>query len=211
MRLSLAILLFSMLPCLLQAQPGNVVPEEKGASIVPLAVGGSLTLAGAAFTFQPGLNSLQTSLRDALQSDGHQKLAFDDVLQFSPLVMAPVLNMAGLKSRHSLQKIVLLESGSYLLGYVLVQATKYDFHIHRPEGIGVNSFPSGHTFIAFAGAELLRREYGRDYPLLAAAGYAVASLVGSMRLYNNRHWLGDVLSGAGIGIISVGINYWLFD
>lgn len=65
--------------------------------------------------------------------------------------------------------------------------------------------------MAFTGAELLRREYGKEYPWVAVAGYAVAVLVGAMRVYNNRHWVGDVLAGAGIGIASVTLVYWALD
>ena len=75
--------------------------------------------------------------------------------------------------------------------------------------MGINSFPSGHTYIAFVGAETLRKEYGEEYPWLAVAGYAVATLVGTMRIYNDRHWAGDVLAGAGLGILSVNITYWI--
>ena len=30
-----------------------------------------------------------------------------------------------------------------------------------------------------------------------------------MRLYNERHWTTDVLAGAGIGILSARVGYWL--
>ena len=29
-------------------------------------------------------------------------------------------------------------------------------------------------------------------------------------MYNNRHWLTDVVAGAGIGILSVQAAYWLY-
>lgn len=29
-------------------------------------------------------------------------------------------------------------------------------------------------------------------------------------VYNNRHYLYDVITGAGVGILSVGIAYWLY-
>ena len=29
-------------------------------------------------------------------------------------------------------------------------------------------------------------------------------------MYNNRHWLTDVMAGAGIGILSVQAAYWLY-
>lgn len=80
----------------------------------------------------------------------------------------------------------------------------------RPDGSSRNSFPSGHTATAFVGAELLRREYWEVSPWIGVAGYAVAAGTGFFRMYNNRHWLTDVLSGAGIGILSVEAAYWLY-
>ena len=56
---------------------------------------------------------------------------------------------------------------------------------------------------------MLRREYGEDYPGIAIAGYTVATGVGLLRIYNNRHWVSDVVAGAGIGILSASIMYWL--
>ncbi|MCX6225677.1 MAG: phosphatase PAP2 family protein [Bacteroidia bacterium] len=42
------------------------------------------------------------------------------------------------------------------------------------------------------------------------AGYTVAAGTGFMRMYNNRHWLTDVAAGAGIGILSTKLAYWVF-
>lgn len=60
------------------------------------------------------------------------------------------------------------------------------------------------------GAELLRREYWDVSPWIGVAGYAVAAGTGFFRMYNNRHWLTDVIAGAGIGILSVQAAYWLY-
>lgn len=80
----------------------------------------------------------------------------------------------------------------------------------RPDGSSRNSFPSGHTATAFAGAELLRREYWDVSPWIGVAGYAVVAGTGFFRMYNNRHWLTDVLAGAGMGILSAQAAYWLY-
>ena len=105
----------------------------------------------------------------------------------------------------------MLEGGSYLLGIGWLNAFKYGIGIERPDNSTKNSFPSGHTFTAFTGAEVLRREYGEEYPWIAVAGYTVATIVGMMRIYNNRHWAGDVLAGAGLGILSTTLVYWVLD
>ena len=32
--------------------------------------------------------------------------------------------------------------------------------------------------------------------------------VGALRIYNNAHWLHDVIAGAGFGIASTELSYW---
>jgi membrane-associated phospholipid phosphatase len=56
------------------------------------------------------------------------------------------------------------------------------------------SFPSGHTFSAFAAAEAYGAEYGREWT------YPVAALIGFSRVYNQDHWPSDVVAGAVLGI-----------
>lgn len=53
---------------------------------------------------------------------------------------------------------------------------------------------SGHTATVFIGAELVRIEYGGWY---GAGAYTIATGVAFMRMYNGRHWLHDVVAGAG--------------
>lgn len=62
---------------------------------------------------------------------------------------------------------------------------------------------------AFVGAELLWQEYKDQSIWYGVAGYAVATGTGFFRMYNNKHWLSDVAMGAGIGILSTKIAYWL--
>ena len=175
------------------------------------AAGTTLLASGALFTFTPEMKAWAVDLRDAVQADGYPKLHFDDYLEYVMPATPVALNLCGLKSRHDFKKLALLEGGSYLLGVALLEAGKYGFGVARPDNNAPTSFPSGHTFSATAAAEILRREYGEEYPWVAVAGYSVAALVGAMRIYNNRHWVGDVLAGAGLGILSVSAVYWIFD
>lgn len=68
------------------------------------------------------------------------------------------------------------------------------------------SFPSGHTSLAFAAASSLSTELGRIHPGTRAWTrpllYGGASLVGISRTYNNKHWASDVVAGAAIGTFS---------
>ena len=69
---------------------------------------------------------------------------------------------------------------------------------------------NGITAKAFISAEFLRQEYKDVSPWIGVAGYAVAAGTGFLRMYNNRHWLNDVIAGAGVGIISTRVSYWLY-
>lgn len=65
------------------------------------------------------------------------------------------------------------------------------------------SFPSGHTTSAFAAAAAVSSETSRYWPgtrwVIGPILYAGAALTGVSRMYNNRHWMSDVLVGAGVG------------
>lgn len=87
---------------------------------------------------------------------------------------------------------------------------KLSFRERRPDSDTRNSFPSGHTATAFMGAEFLYREYGDVSPWIGYAGYAVAATTGYLRIYNNRHYLNDVIAGACVGILSARIAYWIY-
>jgi membrane-associated phospholipid phosphatase len=87
---------------------------------------------------------------------------------------------------------------------------KSSTHILRPDGSTYNSFPSGHTSTAFMGAQFMWEEYKDVSPWYGIAGYAVATTTGVLRLYNNRHWVSDVVTGAGIGMLSTKAAYWLY-
>ena len=65
------------------------------------------------------------------------------------------------------------------------------------------SFPSGHSTSAFAAAAAVSSETSRWWPetrwIIGPILYTGAALTGVSRMYNNRHWASDVLTGAGIG------------
>jgi membrane-associated phospholipid phosphatase len=64
--------------------------------------------------------------------------------------------------------------------------------------------------IAFASAELLRLEYKEVSPWYGIGGFAVAGLTAYLRLYNDQHWFGDVVAGAGIGVLSAKLANLLY-
>ncbi len=133
----------------------------------------------------------------------------DNYLQYAPAIMTFGMDAMGIKGNHTIKDQALLFVKSELVMEAMIFPLKKISSIMRPDSSANSSFPSGHTAQAFMGAELLRKEYGADYPLLAVGGYAVASMVGAMRVLNNKHWVTDVLAGAGIGILSTDIIYWM--
>ncbi len=81
---------------------------------------------------------------------------------------------------------------------VITDGLKLATNRTRPDG-GKYSFPSGHTSSAFATAAVLHSHYGWK---VGVPSYAAATYVGSSRLAQNRHFLSDVVFGAGIGLAS---------
>ena len=53
----------------------------------------------------------------------------------------------------------------------------------------------------------MAKEYGYKSPWYSIGAYTVATSVGVMRVLNNRHWISDVLVGAGVGIFSTNLAY----
>lgn len=170
----------------------------------------TLFYTGATIALTPRYHqSIDYAVRDWFQQDGHARMRYDDGIQFLPLVSVFALKACGVKSQHDWPSVTSLSLGSSVILAALTISTKNIIQQQRPYGAVYTSFPSGHTGTAFMGAEILRREYGKEYPGIAIAGYAVATSVGIMRMYNNRHWASDVLAGAGVGILSASIMYWL--
>jgi len=84
-----------------------------------------------------------------------------------------------------------------LISQSIVQAAKFTARRQRPDGSNSVSFPSGHTASAFATATVLQQHLGWKVGIPA---YALASAVSASRMASNKHYLSDVLVGAGIGI-----------
>lgn len=131
----------------------------------------------------------------------------DNYLIYVPTAAVYAMNALGYKGQHNIGAQTVLLAKSELFMNTMVISLKKSTHVLRPDGTSYNSFPSGHTAQAFLSAEFFRKEYGKDYPLLAAGGYVVATSVGALRIMKNRHWVSDVLAGAGVGILSVNLAY----
>ena len=140
------------------------------------------------------------------------KTGIDDYTQFFGPAMVVGLKLGGYEGRSDWPRLLASAAMSYGIMAGLVNGIKYSAKEMRPDGSTANSWPSGHTATAFVGATLLHKEYGLTRsPWWSVAGYGVATATGVMRVLNNRHWISDVMSGAGIGIMSGELGYALCD
>lgn len=147
-------------------------------------------------------------IRTQLKPDG-VKTGIDDYSVLAPILTTYGLELAGVEGRNNLIDKSVILGTSTLLMYSTVRLIKNNTSVRRPSGRSVSSFPSGHTALSFMAAEFLNQEYGHVSPWYSIASYSVATATGFLRIYNDKHWLSDVMAGAGIGILSTKIAYWL--
>jgi membrane-associated phospholipid phosphatase len=132
----------------------------------------------------------------------------DDYLQYSPIAIAYALDAFGVHSRTDVvNRSAILMKGEFFM-LAATYAGKTLSHELRPDGSDFSSFPSGHTAQAFAAATFLSEEYKNRIKWMPYAAYALASVVGGLRIANNKHYVNDVIAGAGVGILSMKLSYW---
>lgn len=168
-----------------------------------------LITAGSFGVKGPKYKNFNQKVREKLsyKYNGTKKTYADDYIQYLPIASVYGLSLLGAKAKHDYvdRTMVLVVSAATMAA--IVNTVKYTVKEPRPHNPGVrNSFPSGHTATAFMGAEIVREEYGWGY---GAAAYGISTLIGVARIYNDRHWFNDILAGAGIGILSARVGYWL--
>ncbi len=159
--------------------------------------------------FRQDYNNPNTKIR-LIKTNFHNEI--DNYTQYVPLALTIGLKIAGVESRSDWPRFWASSAASAAIMAGLVNGIKYTASEMRPDGSTRNSWPSGHTATAFLAATILHKEYGLTRsPWYSVGAYTLATATGVMRVLNNRHWISDVLSGAGIGILSVELGYGLMD
>lgn len=172
--------------------------------IAPAALFG----AGVMFATVPPLNRFEKNLNTEIKKTGRQT-QIDQATQFLPAIAVFAMDAAGLKGTNKVSKQIQLFGASQLSAALLVYPMKIIVSRERPNGSNNRSFPSGHATRAFVSAEFLHQEFGHLSPWVSIAGYTTAGATAYLRLYQNEHWLSDVLAGAAIGMASTKLVYWL--
>jgi len=155
------------------------------------------------------LQQLDQSTHNEISEHLKVPIPIDDYSQFAPAVAVYGLDLAGIKAKHNFRDRTIVMATSYLIMGATVQTMKKTIDVWRPDGSSDKSFPSGHTATAFVGAHILFKEYKDTSPWIGIAGYAVATGTGTLRVLNKKHWVSDVVTGAGIGILSAEAGYML--
>jgi membrane-associated phospholipid phosphatase len=188
--------------------------RDKGLSVRTVAVPTALITYGVLTFVSKDLQRLNRYAREEIwqeRNNGFPKPTHvDNFTIWAPVVTVYALNLAGVKGKNNLLDRSLIYGLSNLIGNGLVFTTKSLTHVVRPDSSNYYSFPSGHTAKVFLAAEFLRQEYKHRSPWYGVTGYTVAIGTGILRMYNNKHWLNDVVAGAGVGILSTRLAYWLY-
>ncbi|MBR8536672.1 phosphatase PAP2 family protein [Carboxylicivirga sediminis] len=175
-----------------------------------LLIPAALISYGAVETVVGGKKLLNYSISHEIKVHIDNSISIDDFSQYAPIASVYALNLMGLKGRHKpLEQTFIISIASGITA-LTVNSLKYATKVLRPDGTSYNSFPSGHTAVAFMGAEFLWQEYKHHSIWYGIGGYCVATATGLFRIYNDRHWFGDVIAGAGIGMLSTKLAYWLY-
>lgn len=164
-------------------------------------------LIGLSLNAQPWPKGINGNVRDAVAqlSNGHA-YSFDDWTQYAPAAAYAALGfIPGIEHESSLVKRGCTFIGGFGFLAATTLLTKEIAGEMRPDGSGFDSFPSGHSGKAFLGAELVRMEFGNGW---GAAAYSVAGVTAFMRIWNDKHWLSDVVAGAALGILSAHVGDW---
>jgi membrane-associated phospholipid phosphatase len=134
----------------------------------------------------------------------------EDYLMWVPSASIYAMDAFHAKTQHTFKEHLILDVGSVLvtggLGFGMREISK---HISVYNTLGTK-FPSGHAANAFRGAEIVHQELKYSHPVLSYSGYVVATGVGLLRIYNKDHLLSEVIAGAGLGILSTKLTYWVF-
>ncbi len=169
-----------------------------------------LIATGAIFVGNDWIIYQNHEIHDEMHENIDHQLTIDDYAQYAPMAAVYGLSLLGVKAKHNYLDRTILLGMAYAMMGVSVNVLKNSVDEWRPDSSSNNSFPSGHTATSFLGAEMLWQEYHATSPWIGIAGYVEAAGIGFFRMYNSRHWLTDVIEGAGIGMLCTKAAYWLY-
>jgi len=185
--------------------------RHKTEKILSIAVPSAMITYGIISLGDNGIRRLDYDVRNSIaDKNAFWYIHADDYLQFSPAVATFGMKLCGVESTHNLTDMAILYALSNVLESGVIVLTKNITGRKRPDATNHCSFPSGHTATAFVAAQFLYQEYKDQSIWISLGGYTVASFIGVARIYNDKHWFSDVVTGAGVGILSTKAVYWTY-
>jgi hypothetical protein len=177
-----------------------------------LVLPGSMVIYGALKPLVKGIENIDENIYKKIETNHpYFYTNSEDYLMWAPSASIYILDAFKVKTEHHFKEHLMVEACSIIItggiGFAMRLISKpiTEYNTHNTE------FPSGHTANAFRGAEILHHELQDRYPLLSYSGYVVAASVGVLRIYNKDHLLTQVLAGAGLGMLSTKLTYWIFN
>jgi hypothetical protein len=212
MKKHILLILIYLFPLFIKAQDSIVVivPEKKNEAKFPykqLIVPTGLIAAGIVLKIPSVQENVQRNTRGVFGEKF--KIQIDNYTQYFPAVLTFTGNYLGFQSQHNYRQMATNIAVSSLITGSLILVSKKGFGNLRPDQSSRTSYPSGHSALAFNLATIQFLEYKDSNIWYASSGYLFAATTAVLRVANNRHWSGDVITGAGLGIaVGVLVNYW---
>lgn len=154
-----------------------------------------------------GLYSSYEAQRDLQRAFPNFHSNVDNFLIYAPFVELGMAYGLQVKGNHDILNTGLLILKAEAVNAALVFGLKSMTNQVRPNGENAYSLPSGHTAHAFLAASIIHSELRHRSQWYGVGAYTIATSVGALRMLNNKHWQSDVLTGAGIGILSSHLAY----
>lgn len=172
----------------------------------------ALGLAAAAAVCLPASAAAQEAggSETAQPAEVRTSYTLDNCLQFAPAAAVLALDLTSVKNEYALGHRMAMRAVSAMLTVGVSKGLKSAVSERRPDGSDRDAFPSGHTALAFMGAEMLWQEHRHASPWIWAGGYAVATATAVLRVHHKRHYAHDVIAGAAIGVGCTKLVYWLY-
>jgi len=181
----------------------NFQYKDKRRGIKPFIAPAILITTGTILNYSSeSKENFQDWILERVDYSGH----VEDYLQYAPLAVVYGLNAFGVKGKNNFGNRTAIVIKSLLLNDLIVSSLKTWTHEARPEG-GSRSFPSGHTSVSFAMAQIMHHEFGDRSVWFSIGAYTCATTVGLLRVAGNAHWISDVVAGAGFGMLSTELVY----
>lgn len=196
--------------CLLSVMPGTARAQAPSTGAI-IWTGAGVVLLGA-FVFDRHLRTEAIESGQALAplSRIGNRLGRPEI---SLPITGLVYGVGRLSDRPQLADGALHAAGALVATGIVNGVLKFGFGRGRPDHVGYDSdefrplsladhwqsFPSGHTMVAFSLATAISEEI--QNPWVSGLAYGTAAMVGWSRVYDNRHWTSDVVAGAILGTV----------